>query len=126
MDVAGAAPALTFTAAAPSFSIFYDADLDPASANDTPANPFVSDYVVTITGTNTDGFSRQCTWNLQIDTPCGPITFIDDNTQGAKISQRFGDPVEWYALVPFDLTTPIAICEAVITYECVSVEWKQG
>ena len=125
MDVAGAVPALTFTAADPSFSIFYDADLAPASANDSTANPFVSNYVVTITGTNTDGFSRQCTWNLQIDSPCGSTT-VEATDQGRRIRQRFGEPVEWYTIVPFDVTTTNAICEDVITYECVSVNRVQG
>ena len=103
VDVAGAVPVLTFNAADPSFSLFYDTDLAPASTNDSTSNPFVSNYQVTITGSNSDGFSRECIWNLQIDTPCGDFTELDATNQGQKIIQRFGDPVKWYTINPFDL-----------------------
>lgn len=81
VDVMGADPTITFDASVPEFSIFWDTDLVPASANKTPMNPFVSLYAITLTGTNSDGFTQICPFNLQIDTPCGDVNRVMKTNQ---------------------------------------------
>ena len=46
----------------PSLSIFYNTDLDPATANASMANPFESMYTITLTGSNADPFELMCTF----------------------------------------------------------------
>ena len=60
-NVAGSLPAITQIGPTnPSLTIFYDTDLDPASDNDSVANPYISVYTITVTGTNTDPFELMC------------------------------------------------------------------
>ena len=69
---------ITFpTSGAPSLEIEWNTNLVPASEFDTVAEPYESDYTVTLTGTNADPFTFDCTFDLTIDTPCDSITFTD-------------------------------------------------
>ena len=61
----------------PSLEVFWDTDLIPASEFGTADNPFVSQYTVTVTGTNSDAYSISCPVTLTVDTPCDSITFSD-------------------------------------------------
>ena len=56
-DVAGSEPAISqISPSDPSLTIFYSTDLNPATANEIPGNPFVSMYTITVTGSNSDPF----------------------------------------------------------------------
>ena len=61
----------------PSLEVFWGTDLTPASEFGIADNPHVSQYTVTVTGTNSDPYSISCPVTLTVDTPCDSITFSD-------------------------------------------------
>ena len=117
MDQAGATSTITLASSGPSLDVYWDTDLSPASANEMGGNPYVSEYTVTLTGTDGGEFAISCPVTLIIDTPCDSITFSDlDQTD---LSDTYTGTTQYFVLSEFTIAP--AICEPTVTYSPTSV-----
>ena len=102
----------------PSLSVFWDTDLVPASEFDTMANPFVSQYTVTVTGSNTDPYSISCPVTLTVDTPCDSITFSDPGQN--DLTDTYTGVEKFFVLSEFTITP--TICTPTVDYSVTNVQ----
>lgn len=80
---------------------------------------FVSEYTITVTGTNIDGFSIGCDFKLTIDTPCeNGLTFTDPGQ--SNFEDMYTGVPQTFTLNPLEVTP--SICASTINYKCTNVE----